>query len=88
MIIGCTLRADTTNVTTLLRYQPEAEKVLLELIRKAPTWRKVEMLGQLHRVTRDLVISELRSRYPHASSRELQRRLADLMLGPTLAARA
>ena len=36
--------------------QSEAEKVLLDLIRKAPTWRKVEMLGQLHRVTRDLML--------------------------------
>ncbi len=67
--------------------RPEAERVLIDLLRKAPAWRKLEMVGQMNQAVRDLVLSGLRRRYPNASSEELRRRLADVMLGPELAAR-
>jgi hypothetical protein len=66
--------------------RPEAERVLLELLRQAPPWRKLEMLGQLNQAARTLVLSGLRQRYPQATPQELRRHLADLLLGPTLAA--
>ena len=67
---------------------PEAEEVLLELLRRAPAWRKLEMVAQMNRAVRTLALSGLRTRHPRASEAELRRRLADLLLGPELAERA
>ena len=66
--------------------RPEAEAVLIELLRQAPPWRKLHMVGQLNQTVRTLALSGLRQRYPEASPQELRRRLADLLLGPDLAA--
>jgi hypothetical protein len=46
------------------------------------------MVGQLNQTVRTLALSGLRQRYPEATPQELRRRLADLLLGPDLAARA
>jgi hypothetical protein len=67
--------------------RPEAEAVLIELLRQAPPWRKLHMVGQLNQTVRTLALSGLCQRYPEATSQELRRRLADLLLGPDLAAR-
>ncbi len=66
---------------------PEAEKVLIDLLRKAPAWRKLEMVGQLNETVRTLALCGLRQRFPDATPEELKRRLADLLLGEELAAR-
>jgi len=68
--------------------RPEAERVLIDLLRKAPAWRKLEMVGQMNQTVRELALSGLRQRHPNATPEELRRRLADLLLGPELAARA
>lgn len=67
--------------------RPEAEEVHIKLLHQAPSWWKLEMVGQLNQTVRTLALSGLRQRYPQATPRELRRRLADLMLGPALAAR-
>ncbi len=67
---------------------PEAEAVLINLLRQAPPWRKLHMVGQLNQTVRTLALSGLRQRHPEATLQELHRRLADLLLGPDLAARA
>lgn len=67
--------------------RPEAERVQIELLRQAPAWRKLEMVGQMNQTVRTLALSGLRQRYPQATPQELRRRLADLLLGPMLAAR-
>lgn len=67
---------------------PEAEAVLLGLWRAAPGWRKWELMEQLNRAARELALAGLRRRHPAAGPEELRRRLADLLLGPELAARA
>ena len=66
---------------------PEAERVQIELLRQAPTWRKLRLLAQMNSALRTLALSGLRARYPQARPEELRRRLADLWLGPELAAR-
>lgn len=66
---------------------PAAEQVQLELMRRAPAWRKLHAVGQLWATLRTLALSGLRERYPHASEAELRRRLADLTLGSELAMR-
>lgn len=67
---------------------PEAEAVLIGLLRRAPSWRKLEMVGQLNRTAQMMALAGLRERYPHASAEELRRRLAGLLLGEELAVKA
>lgn len=64
---------------------PEAEKVLLALMRQTPPWRKMELLDEVNAMAREFALAGLRKRYPAASEVELRRRLADLLLGPELA---
>ncbi len=66
--------------------RPEAEAVFIGLLRQAPPWRKLIMVGQLNQAVRTLALSGLRTRHPEATPQELRRRLADLLLGPDLAA--
>jgi hypothetical protein len=64
---------------------PEAEQLLLEMLRQTPPWRKLEMLGQMNQAARTVALSGLRQRHPEAGPEELRRRLADLLLGSTVA---
>lgn len=68
--------------------RPEAEQVLIDLLRRASTTRKLEMLGQMNAAAHQLALQGLRARHPGATEAQLQRYLADLLLGPDLAARA
>ena len=63
---------------------PEAERVLIELLRQAPAWRKVRLMEDTNRSVKDLLLAGLRQRFPHDSPTLLRRRLADLWLGPEL----
>jgi hypothetical protein len=67
---------------------PQTEEVLLSLLRHASPARKLAMVGELNAAVRTLALAGLRQRYPDAGSEELQRRLADLLLGPDLARQA
>jgi hypothetical protein len=64
---------------------PEAEQVLIELLRQAPVWRKLELMGQLNAMARSLALNNLRRQYPQATESELRRRLAGRVLGEELA---
>jgi hypothetical protein len=74
-----TLAADT---------HPEAERVLVELWRRASTARKMAMVLGANRTARALALTGLRERHPGEPPARLHRRLADLWLGPELAAKA
>jgi hypothetical protein len=67
---------------------PEAERMLIELLRQAPAWRKVRMGEDTNRSVKDLLMAGLRERFPQDSLARLRRRLTDLWLGPELAAAA
>ena len=67
---------------------PEAEAVLIRLWRETPAWRKWELMEDLNRAARELALAGLRRLYPDDSPEALRRRLADLLLGPELAAKA
>jgi hypothetical protein len=67
---------------------PEAEAVLIGLLRKASPARKFQMIVSANLLSRDLALVGLKSRHPHDSPSQLRRRLADLWLGPDLAAKA
>lgn len=65
--------------------RPEAEAVLIRLLRGAPPWRKLEMVGHMDEAVKTIMRSGLRARFPNDTTGMLQRRLADLMLGEELA---
>ena len=69
-----TLSPDTTS---------EAEAVLLELLRRAPVWKRLQMVDQMHEVLRQLAVADIRRCYPHADNEEIKRRLAARVLSRT-----
>jgi hypothetical protein len=67
---------------------PEAERVLIELLRQTPRWRRLQLADQMSLTVRNLCLAGLRRRHPEATEAEIRRRFADLYLGPELAAKA
>jgi hypothetical protein len=68
--------------------RPEAEAVLIRLLREAPSWRKLVMVDQLNQSVKLFVMTGLRQRYPGENEELLRRRLAGLLLGEELAQKA
>jgi hypothetical protein len=67
---------------------PEAEQVLIRLMREMPPQRKIELAAEMFETVKLLALSGLRTRYPNAGENELRRRLADILLGEELARKA
>lgn len=59
---------------------PEAERALVELLRRTPTWKRAEQLAGLIHTRNVLVLADLRRRYPNADAEELRKRLAARLL--------
>jgi hypothetical protein len=68
--------------------RPEAEAMLIRLLREAPSWRKLEMVDQLNQSVKLFVLTGLKERYPDENETQLRRRLASLLLGEDLARKA
>ena len=66
---------------------PQMERLQIELLRQAPVWRKLHIVGQLNETVRTLALSGLQQRRPSATPAQLHRALADLVLGAQLALR-
>ncbi len=64
----------------------DAEQLQFRIWRGMPAWRKLELVCEMNATVRTLALAGLHDRYPHASEAELARRLADITLGPELAA--
>jgi hypothetical protein len=64
---------------------PEAERIQMEIYRRMPRWRKIELVVEANETARELALAGLRARHPGASPEELQRRLFGLLLGEELA---
>ncbi len=73
---------------TLSDTDPETERVLTELLRQTPVWRKLQLMVELNEIADHLALEGLREIHPKASVAELRRYLADLKLGPELALKA
>ena len=73
--------------TLSLDTPPEIEQLQIQRLRQMPSWRKMALLGEMHQMVRALTLSGLRQRHPDEDAAQLKRRLADLLLGPELAAR-
>jgi Rv0078B-related antitoxin len=67
---------------------PEAEALLIQLARQASPSRKLQMVVELNRTMHTLMRAGIRNRHPNASEAEIRRHMADLLLGPELAAKA
>jgi hypothetical protein len=67
---------------------PETERLLIGLLRQAPPARKFAMIVSANLAGRALAMAGLRARHPEASPAQLRRRLAEVWLGPELAAKA
>jgi hypothetical protein len=67
---------------------PTTERLQIEGLRQMPAWRKLAMVANMNRLVRVLALAGLRERHPNDSPAQCQRRLADLVLGPELAASA
>ena len=63
----------------------EVEAMQIKMLRQASTARKLELLSQMNDTVRTLALAGLRSRHPNDSPDMIKRRLADLVLGETLA---
>jgi hypothetical protein len=59
---------------------PEAERALIEMLRRAPTWKRAEQLAGLIQSRNVLILADLRRRYPEAGDEELRMRLASRLL--------
>ena len=58
---------------------------MLEIYRRMPPWRKVELLEDANRTARLLALAGLAARHPQESPERLRRRLLGLTLGEDLA---
>jgi hypothetical protein len=66
---------------------PDAEAVQLEILRRMPPWRKLELVEGMTQTVYALLLAGLRERYPRATEEELRWRRAALVLGRDLATR-
>lgn len=65
---------------------PDIERLQVERLRQMPAWRKMALMAEMAESVRALALAGLRERYPADTPVRRRRRLADLVLGPELAA--
>ena len=65
--------------TGLSDTDPETERVMIELARATPDWKKIEQIFSTIEAARSMSMAGLRKRYPNASEEELKKRLAALV---------
>jgi hypothetical protein len=67
---------------------PEAERILIEGYRRMPAWEKLQRVGELNELVQCLAMADIRRRYPNASPRECQLRLASRWIDADLMRKA
>lgn len=66
---------------------PEIERLQIKRLRQMPPWRKMTLMAGMSQTVQTLALAGLRQRHPDDTPAQRRRRLADLLLGPDLAAR-
>lgn len=66
---------------------PEAESIQIDLLRKAPTWKRLRVAAEMSETIMLLSRIGVARRNPGASPAELRRLAAEAILGPELAFR-
>lgn len=64
---------------------PQAEAVLLDILRRMPPWRKLQLVEESCRATMTVTAAGIRARHPDASEDVVQYCLRVAMLGESLA---
>lgn len=64
---------------------PKMEALQIEFIRRMPAWKKISIVDGLNETVKALAISGIKQRHPAATPEQVQRMLAELMLGAELA---
>lgn len=64
---------------------PKIEQMQIEFIRRMPAWKKLAIVDDLNETVKTLAVSGIKQRNPNASPEQVQRMLAELMLGTELA---
>ena len=80
------MRAEQTqmpNVDT----SPEAEAIQIDLLRRAPTWKRLRVAAEMSETVMLLSRLGVARRNPGASPSELRRLVGEALLGPELASR-
>jgi len=62
--------------------------MLIEGYRKMPAWRKLQIVSQANRFARQLILMDIRSRYPNADEEECRMRMASRWIPRDLMIRA
>jgi hypothetical protein len=66
---------------------PKIEQMQIELIRKMPSWKKFAAVDDLNETVKAFAVSGIKQRHPGATPEQIQRLLADIMLGQELASK-
>ncbi len=66
---------------------PEAESIQIDLLRKAPTWKRLRVAAEMSETIMLLSRIGVARRNPGATPAELRRLAAEAILGPELALR-
>jgi hypothetical protein len=66
---------------------PDIETMQIERLRQMRPWRKMALMAEMSQTVWTLAMAGLRHRHPGDTPAQRRRRLADLLLGPELAAR-
>jgi hypothetical protein len=59
---------------------PEAERALIEMLRRTPTWKRAEQWNALTMARRERILDDVRERHPQADEQELRKRFAARVL--------
>jgi len=66
---------------------PDAESIQIDLLRKAPTWKRLRVAAEMSETVMLLSRIGVARRNPGATPAELRRLAAEAILGPDLASR-
>ena len=72
-------------VTTFSDTHEKIEQMQIEIIRRMPSWRKFALVDDLNETVKAFAMSGIRQSHPEASAEQVQRLLAERMLGSELA---
>lgn len=64
---------------------PEIEQMQIEIIRRMPSWVKFTIIDDLNETVKAFAISGIKQDHPGATPEQIQRLLAERMLGEELA---
>ncbi len=64
---------------------PKLEAMQIQIIRRMPAWKKLSIVNDLNETVKALAVSGIKQRHPAATPDQVQRILAELMLGTEMA---